>query len=88
MWNYCKQNLHQLTEHSGHWHYTYLYYSQVVYRQGPDEWLPYRNRLCNLLVRQQLADGSWAESFSNVYSTACDLIMMQLDKGFLPIFQR
>src|SRR5690606_27859401 len=29
----------------GHWHYTYLYYSQVVYRQGDEQWLPFRDRL-------------------------------------------
>ena len=33
---YCKKNLYRLdsVRHFGHWHYTYLYYSQVVYREG------------------------------------------------------
>ena len=37
---YSKKHLHNITTGArsfGHWHYTYLYYSQVVYRQGADE---------------------------------------------------
>ncbi len=44
-------------------HYTYLYYSQVMYRQGAKDWEPFRDKIYNL-------------------------IMLQLDKGFLPIYQR
>ena len=37
MLEFCKKNLQNLSEGPnsfGHWHYTYLYYSQVMYRQG------------------------------------------------------
>ena len=39
MWKYAKGQLHDISDAArsfGHWHYTYLYYSQVVYRQGDD----------------------------------------------------
>jgi len=69
--------------------YTYLYYSQVVYRQGATEWGPYRDKLYKLLVSEQQANGSWkSKSVGDAYSTAMNLIMMQLDHGFLPIYQR
>jgi hypothetical protein len=91
MLKYCKENLHRITDgvqHFGHWHYTYLYYSQVVYRQGEQDWTEFRDRLYNKIVSEQSGDGSWNGNIGPIYVTACNLIMMQLDKGFLPIYQR
>ncbi len=72
----------------GHWHYTYLYYSQVVYRQGDKEWFPFRDRLYDRISAEQTSDGSWNGPIHPVYITACNLTMLQLDRGFLPIYQR
>src|SRR5436190_16794132 len=50
MLDYCKKNLKDLGEGPnafGHWHYTYLYYSQVMYRQPVKEWEPFRDKLYN-----------------------------------------
>jgi hypothetical protein len=90
MWAYSKKHLHNLGhDRYGHWHYTYLYYSQVVYRQGADSWKPYRDRIYNRLVESQLDDGSWkANNIGGVYTTAINLTILQLDAGFLPIYQR
>ncbi|GAB5403260.1 MAG: terpene cyclase/mutase family protein [Aureliella sp.] len=92
MLEYCKGKLHnRLADEGttiGHWHYTYLYYSQVVYRQGDDSWLGFRDRLYDAIVKEQKSDGSWDKQISPVYITACNLIMLQLDRGLLPIYQR
>ena len=93
MLRYSRETLHndQLADEGsafGHWHYTYLYYSQVVYRQGDEEWLPFRERLYKRIVSEQRGDGSWDGQISPIYITACNLIMLQLDRGLLPIFQR
>ena len=91
MLEYAKKSLHDLGGRSfGHWHYTYLYYSQVVYRQGDELWKPFRDRLYDKIVGQQSPDGFWGSqgSMHPVYVTACNLIMLQLDKGYLPIYQR
>ncbi len=91
MLKYSREMLHNLTDESaafGHWHYTYLYYSQVVYRQGDREWVPFRDRLYERIVSEQKSDGSWDGQISEVYITACNLIMLQLDHGLLPIYQR
>lgn len=91
MLTYCKQKLHDVNneaESFGHWHYTYLYYSQVVYRQGEEEWLPFRERLFEKIANDQKTDGSWEAQINPTYVTACNLIMLQLDKAYLPIFQR
>lgn len=91
MLEYCKKNLQNLSEGPnsfGHWHYTYLYYSQVMYRQGETEWAPFRDKLYNKIVNEQTADGSWTGNIGPIYVTACNLIMLQLDKAYLPIYQR
>ena len=91
MLSYARDTLHNLTDENaafGHWHYTYLYYSQVVYRQGDEEWLSFRDRLYERIVSEQESDGSWKGQISEVYITACNLIMLQLDHGLLPIYQR
>lgn len=89
MLKYSKDKLHDMGSQSfGHWSYTYLYYSQVVYRQGDELWLPFRTQLYDRIVGKQRADGSWNAEINPVYVTACNLIMLQLDRGYLPIFQR
>lgn len=91
MLEYCKTNLHEIGKEEssfGHWHYTYLYYAQVVYRQGDQEWLPFRNNLYDRISSQQSSDGSWEGQINKIYTSACNLIMLQLDRGYLPIFQR
>ncbi|MEO1524834.1 MAG: hypothetical protein AAFX06_05325 [Planctomycetota bacterium] len=91
MWNYVKGELHNINDGArafGHWHYTYLYYSQVVYRQGEELWLPFKKRLYDRIASQQRMEGFWEGQIHPVYVTACNLIMLQLDYGYLPIYQR
>jgi squalene cyclase len=94
----------------GHWEYTHLYYSQVMYVLGEDrhakmrpdlakreadgekkllKWSRYREIVFDYLANKQSSDGSWnSGAVGPVYSTALHLIIMQLDKGHLPIYQR
>lgn len=92
MLKYCKDNLSNINaggqQAFGHWHYTYLYYSQVMYRQGSQDWEPFRDKLYDRIVSEQAADGSWNGNMGQVYVSACNLIMLQLDRGCLPIYQR
>jgi hypothetical protein len=91
MLNYSRKELHdvkKVDDAFGHWHYTYLYYSQVVYRQGDEEWLSFRDRLYTQIEGDQSSEGSWEGQIHNIYISACNLIMLQLDLGYLPIFQR
>ena len=73
----------------GHWHYAHYYYSQVKYRQGDDEWKKYINDVGKQIIRQQSASGAWKQG--NVgphYITAINATILQLDNGYLPIYQR
>jgi hypothetical protein len=93
MLEYAKKSLHTLDEGGasfGHWHYTYLYYSQVMYRQGEKDWAPYRDRLYDRIAAEANREGFWTGSgaVGPIYPTSCNLIMLQLNKAYLPIFQR
>ncbi len=91
MLKFCQKNLYRLSgqaQHFGHWHYTYLYYSQVVYREGGEIWTTFRDRLYNQIVRQQAASGSWSGNHGPIYITSVNLTILQLERGFLPIYQR
>ena len=90
MLEYCRKNLHNVGggRSYGHWHYTYLYYAQVVYRQAEDVWAKFRDQLYNKVVGEQNEEGYWSGNIGPIYVTSCNLIMLQLDKAFLPIYQR
>jgi hypothetical protein len=88
---FCEKKLYQLdgVRHFGHWHYTYLYYSQVVYREGGKQWETFRDKLYNRIVREQNRQaGMWTGNIAPVYVTSINLTVLQLDLGLLPIYQR
>jgi hypothetical protein len=73
----------------GHWHYTHYYYAQVMYRLGDAKWQPYISDLSNEIVRAQTPNGFWKEGHvGQVYVTAINATVLQIDNGFLPIYQR
>jgi len=91
MLDYCKKTLSNIADQThayGHWHYTYLYYAQVMYRQGPSDWLPFRDRLYDKIVSEQDAEGVWTGNIGPIYVTACYLFLLRLDRAILQIYQR
>lgn len=90
MLEYCQKNLSNISASQyGHWHYTYLYYSQVMYRQGDEQWKDFAEKLNKSIFTKQLPEGQWpSEQNGEIYSTACNLIMVQLERGFLPLYQK
>jgi hypothetical protein len=97
MMKYCEQNLGNDNRSSyGHWHYAHFYYSQVQYREGGERWEAYRNEIEAKLLREaketKIGDRStvsWDQGYiGNVYTTALNLIILQLDNAALPIYQR
>ena len=78
-----------VVRHFGHWHYTYLYYSQVVYRESGKNWETFRDKLYARIVREQNQQtGRWTGDIAPVYVTSINLTILQLDKGLLPIYQK
>lgn len=90
---YCKLNLSPSGEDTsrsyGHWHYAHYYYAQVMYRIGKGDWKSYFNTISKGILRKQSADGSWKEGhIGPVYTTAINATILQLENGYLPIYQR
>ena len=79
----------KLNSSSGHWHYMHFYYAQVIYRQGGDRWNKYRREIEEKLLKEASGGGGWSDrQIGHVYTTAINCIILQLDKGYLPIYQR
>ena len=90
---YARKNLGNIGNNSfGHWHYAHFYYAQVMYREGGEAWETYRGQIGRRLVAeaQRDRDGAfWPQGYiGTVYTTATNLVILQLDKGSLPIYQR
>jgi squalene cyclase len=89
--DYCRRNLSNLNDNGrsyGHWHYTYYYYTQAMYRLGGKEWEEYRDKLYAKLLREQTAQGAWQGNIAPCYVTSLNLTMLQLENSYLPIYQR
>lgn len=97
MMQYCEKNL-KLDSHDsfGHWHYAHFYYAQVQYREGGDRWESYFDDIRRRLLREaEIIDvgdarlAVWKQGYVGpVYTTALNLVILQLDKACLPIYQR
>jgi hypothetical protein len=90
---YARKHLGTIANNSfGHWHYAHFYYAQVMYREGGEAWEAYRDQVERRLVdevRPDRAGFSWTQGYiGNAYTTATNLMILQLDKGMLPIYQR
>ncbi len=90
---YAEKHLGSISNNSfGHWHYAHFYYAQVMYREGGPKWEAYRNAIERRLVseaKRERAGYSWSQGYiGDVYTTATNLIILQLDNGTLPIYQR
>ena len=92
MLNFCRRNVwpgRSRMHYFGHWHYTHYYYAQVMYRLGGEEWQKYFDWLSNEILRKQSASGAWNEGhIGAVYTTSINATILQLENGFLPIYQR
>jgi len=74
---------------AGHDHYTHLYLAQLQYRLGEKDWRKYINIVGNRILRKQSASGAWTGSYVGpVFGTSIYATILQLDKGYLPIYQR
>lgn len=92
MLSYCEKNVWPgkgRSVYTGHWHYMHFYWAQVMYRQGDEKWDKYFGDIGQDILRKQSASGAWTEGHVGaVYTTAINSTILQLDNGYLPIYQR
>lgn len=71
-----------------HYFYGHYYAAQAMYLAGGDRWREWWPAIRDELVARQNPDGSWSDSQGDAYGTAMALIILQMPKRYLPIFQR
>lgn len=79
------------TNNAGQAHYFYGHYYavQTMYLAGGDSWAKWWPAVRAELVDKQQRDGSWQDpGVGSAYGTAMALIVLQMPKRFLPIFQK
>ncbi|MFW5652682.1 MAG: prenyltransferase/squalene oxidase repeat-containing protein, partial [Planctomycetota bacterium] len=73
-----------------HYHYGNYYTAQAMYLAGDDYWDQFWPAIrTELLARQDQTTGAWHDPYTGgPYGTAMSLIVLQMPKKYLPIFQR
>lgn len=72
-----------------HYFYGVYYAAQVFYLAGGDAWAAWWPATRSELLERQNRDGSWTDpSVGPSYGTAMALIVLQMPKRYLPIFQK
>jgi hypothetical protein len=72
-----------------HYFYGHYYAVQAMYLAGGDRWKVWWPAIREELLSRQNPDGSWSDQqIGDAYGTAMALIILQMPKRYLPIFQR
>jgi hypothetical protein len=72
-----------------HYFYGHYYAVQAMYLAGGEHWSVWWPAIRAELIESQLSDGSWLDrSVGASYGTAMSLIILQMPKRYLPIFQK
>lgn len=72
-----------------HYWYGQYYTAQAMYLAGGDQWAWYWPLVRSELLSRQSGDGGWNDpTVGRAYGTAMALIVLQMPKRYLPIFQK
>ena len=72
-----------------HYYYGHYYAVQAMYLAGGDYWSEWWPAVREELMGRQHPEGGWLGHYAGgAYSTAMSLIVLQMPKRYLPIFQR
>jgi hypothetical protein len=72
-----------------HYYYGHYYAVQAMYLAGGDYWQKWWPAIREELIAKQSSNGGWLDHYAGgAYSTAMSLIILQMPKRYLPIFQK
>lgn len=79
----------QEEENRAHYFYGHYYAVQAMYLTGGEAWAKWWPAIRKELLSAQNDNGSWSDpSVGDVYGTSMSLIILQMPKRYLPIFQK
>jgi hypothetical protein len=74
---------------AAHYFYGHYYAVQTMYLAGGEYWATWWPKIRTQLLASQNGDGSWTDSsVGDAYGTSMSLIILQMPKRYLPIFQK
>lgn len=74
---------------NAHYYYGQYYAVQAMYLAGGKWWEAWWPSIRDELIRRQTRDGEWIDhQIGDAYATAMSLIVLQMPKRYLPIFQK
>ena len=74
---------------ASHYFYGHYYAVQAMYLAGGEWWSRWWPAIRGELIRMQSSDGGWQDNqIGKSYATAMSLIILQMPKRYLPIFQK
>jgi len=69
--------------------YGNLYAAQAMYQAGGEDWETWFPSARQALIDRRKSDGSWSsDQYGDAYATACALVILQVPRRLLPVFQR
>ena len=72
-----------------HFYYGHYYAVQAMYLAGGEWWSRWWPAMRSELIRRQASSGGWVDhQIGSAYATAMSLIILQMPKRYLPIFQK
>ncbi len=72
-----------------HYFYGQYYTAQAMYLAGGEHWASFWPAVREELIERQQENGSWSDRHAGgAYGTAMSLIVLQMPKRYLPIFQK
>ncbi len=89
--NYLRENAlpGRVDRSSPHYFYGHYYAAQAMYLAGGTNWTTWWTAVRSELLGSQQADGFWQDpGVGDVYGTSMSLIVLQMPKRYLPIFQK
>jgi len=85
---YLEQYVPGQTEDQTHYFYGHYYAAQAMFQAGGKHWARWWPAIRDDLLAKQSPEGSWRGQAGTEYGTAMALIILQVPKQALPIFQR
>lgn len=68
--------------------YGNLYAGQVFHQLGGVSWKEWSDSVWPQILQKQSKDGSWESRFGDSYGTSASLLILEIPRGYLPIFDR
>ncbi|MEK6643924.1 MAG: prenyltransferase/squalene oxidase repeat-containing protein [Planctomycetota bacterium] len=85
---YLKKFIPGKTEEQTHYFYGHYYAAQAMHLAGGPHWAEWWPAIRDELLSKQAPDGSWRGEAGTEYGTAMAMIILQMPKETMPIFQK